>query len=190
MAHAYTAPAIRRAVESGVRTIEHGNLVDDDTARLMAARGAYVVPTLITYDALAKEGAALGLPPESVEKIESVRTAGIESLGIFKRAGVKMAYGTDLLGEQHVHQSAEFRIRAKVLTPHEVICSATAVAAEVLRMEGRLGVVASGATADLLVVDGDPLRDLGVLEGQGRHLAAIMKAGRFVKNRLGELPPN
>ena len=189
MAHAYTAAAIRRAIEAGVRTIEHGNLVDEDTARLMAARGAFAVPTLVTYDALANEGAALGLPPESVEKIESVRKAGIESLTIFKRAGVKIAYGTDLLGEQHVHQSAEFRIRAKVLTPHEVICSATSVAAEVLRMEGRLGVVAAGAIADLLVVDGDPLRDLGVLEGQGRHLTAIMKAGRFVKNLLGRSAP-
>jgi imidazolonepropionase-like amidohydrolase len=184
MAHAYTAAAVRRAVEAGVRTIEHGNLVDDDTARLMASRGAYAVPTLVTYDALATEGAALGFPAESVDKIETVRRAGLESLGIFKRAGVKMAYGTDLLGELHRHQSAEFRLRSQMLSPHEVICSATTVAAEVLRMEGRLGIVAAGAIADLLVVDGDPLRDLSLLEGQGKHLAAIMKAGSFVKNRL------
>jgi imidazolonepropionase-like amidohydrolase len=185
MAHAYTAAAIRRAVEAGVRTIEHGNLVDDATARLMAERGAYAVPTLVTYDALASQGAALGLPPESVDKIESVRKAGLESLEIFRRAGVRMAYGTDLLGELHQHQSAEFAIRAKVLKPHDVICSATSVAAEVIRMEGRLGIVAADAIADLLVVDGDPLRDLRVLEGQGRHLVAIMKAGAFVKNQLG-----
>jgi len=184
MAHAYTPAAISRAVRCGVRTIEHGNLVDDETARLMAAHGAYAVPTLVTYEALANEGAALGLPPDSVAKIEGVRKAGLESLAIFKRAGVKMAFGTDLLGESHVHQSGEFRIRARVLSPHEVICSATAVAAEVLRMEGRLGVVAPGAMADLLVVDGDPLVDVGLLEGQGRHIAAIMKGGAFVKNRL------
>jgi imidazolonepropionase-like amidohydrolase len=184
MAHAYTPEAIGRAVRCGVRTIEHGNLVDDETARLMASRGAYAVPTLVTYEALANEGAKLGLPPDSVDKIEGVRKAGLESLAIFKRAGVKMALGTDLLGESHVHQSGEFRIRAQVLSPHEVICSATSIAAEVIRMEGKLGIVAPGAIADLLIVDGDPLRDLSVLEGQGKHLAAIMQAGRFVKNRL------
>ena len=184
MAHAYTPAAIGRAVRCGVRTIEHGNLIDDETARLMASREAYAVPTLVTYEALANEGAKLGLPPDSVEKIESVRKAGLESLAIFKRAGVKMAFGTDLLGESHVHQSGEFAIRARVLSPHEVICSATSVAAEVIRMEGKLGIVAPGAIADLLVVDGDPLRDLSVLEGQGKHLAAILQAGRFVKNRL------
>lgn len=95
-----------------------------------------------------------------------------------------MGFGTDLLGELHIHQSAEFRLRAQVLTPHEVICSATSVAAEILRMDGRLGVIAPGAAADILVVDGDPLADIGVLDGQGRHLDAIMKAGAFVKNRL------
>ena len=184
MAHAYTAAAIRRAVECGVRTIEHGNLVDAEVARLMAAEGAYAVPTLVTYDALATFGEKLGFPRDSVAKIEDVRKAGLESLAIFKEAGVKMGYGTDLLGDLHAHQSAEFRLRTQVLSAHEVICSATAVAAEILRMKGRLGVVAPGAIADLLVVDGDPLADIGLLGGQGEHLAAIMKAGVFVKNRL------
>ncbi|HYM68596.1 MAG TPA: amidohydrolase family protein [bacterium] len=184
MAHAYTAKAMRRAVECGIRTIEHGNLVDDATAALMAERGAYAVPTLVTYEALADEGASLGLPPDSVAKIADVRESGLRSLEIFRRAGVKMAYGTDLLGEMHRHQSSEFAIRSRVLSPFEVIQSATTVAAEVLRMDGRLGVVAPGAIADLLVVDGDPLSDLRVLLDQGAHLQAIMKAGSFYKNQL------
>ena len=94
MAHAYTAAAIRRAVECGVRTIEHGNLVDADTARLMASKGAYAVPTLITYDALAKHGAALGFPEESIVKIDDVRKAGPEVAGAVQAGGVKMAFGT------------------------------------------------------------------------------------------------
>lgn len=183
-AHAYTAEAIGRAVELGVRTIEHGNLVDAPTAALMAKKGAYVVPTLVTYDALANEGAALGLPPESVAKIENVRGAGLRSLEIFRQAGVKMAFGTDLLGEMHRHQSTEFAIRARVLPAHEIIASATTIAAEVLRMEGKLGVVAPGALADLLVVDGNPLTDISVLTGQGERIAAILKDGVFVKNTL------
>lgn len=183
-AHAYTAEAIGRAVELGVRTIEHGNLVDAPTAALMAKKGAYVVPTLVTYDALANEGASLGLPPESVAKIEDVRGAGLRSLEIFRHAGVKMAFGSDLLGEMHRHQSTEFAIRARVLPAHEIIASATTVAAELLRMEGKLGIVAPGALADLLVVDGNPLTDISVLTGQGERIAAILKDGVFVKNTL------
>ena len=184
MAHAYTPAAIARAVRAGVRTIEHGNLVDAATAQLMAERGAYAVPTLVTYDALAESGASLGFPAESVAKIESVRGRGLESLDVFARAGVKMGFGSDLLGELHSHQSEEFLIRARVLSPFEVIRSATTIGAEILRMEGKLGVVAPGAIADLIVVDGDPLADLALLTRQGARLDAIMKAGAFVKNRL------
>ena len=181
MAHAYTGKAVKRAVECGVRTIEHGNLVDAPAAQAMAERGAIAVPTLITYEALANEGAQLGLPPESVAKIETARRGGLNSLEVFRAAGVPMAFGTDLLGESHRLQSEEFRIRADVLGAHETIRSATLVAAQVLRREGQLGVVAAGALADLIVVDGDPLKDIARLLGQGDHLAAIMKDGQFVK---------
>jgi imidazolonepropionase-like amidohydrolase len=185
MAHAYTAKAIKRAVECGVRTIEHGNLVDDDAALAMSVRGAFAVPTLVTYEALASDGARLGLPPESVAKIQGVREAGLKSLAIFRRNGVAMAYGSDLLGEMHARQSEEFEIRARVLPPHEVIKSATSAAAQVLRMEGKLGVVAAGAQADLIAVGGDPLKDMSLLGGQGRHMPLVMKAGAFVKNEIG-----
>lgn len=184
MAHAYTAEAIRRAVECGVRTIEHGNLVDAPTAAFMAKKGAYMVPTLATYEALATEAASLGMPADSVAKIEAVRGKGLEALDICRKAGVKMAYGSDLLADMHRHQSNEFVLRARVLPASEVLASATTVAAEVLGMEGKLGIVAPGAVADLLVVDGDPLRDISILAGQGERLLAIMKAGAFHKNAL------
>ena len=184
LAHAYTGRAIRRAIECGVRTIEHGNLVDADAARVMAEHGAFAVPTLVTYEALANEGAQLGLPPESVAKIEAARRGGLKSLEIFAAAGVRMAFGTDLLGESHRLQCDEFRIRAGVLGNRAAIRSATVTAAELLRMEGRLGAIVPGAHADLLVVDGNPLADIACLAGQGEHLLAIMKAGSFVTNRL------
>jgi imidazolonepropionase-like amidohydrolase len=183
-AHAYTPDSVRRAVEAGVRTIEHGNLVDDETAALMASRGAYVVPTLVTYDALAEEGRSLGFPSDSLGKIETVRRAGLSSLETFQRAGVRMAYGSDLLGALHSRQSDEFALRTRVLSNFEVICQATANGAEVLQMAGQLGEITAGAFADLLVVDGDPLADIELLRNQGRHLDAIMKGGEFVKNRL------
>lgn len=183
-AHAYTAESIRRAVEAGVRSIEHGNLVDAPTAAQMAAAGAFVVPTLVTYDALAKEGAALGFPPDSVAKIETVRSAGLASLELFEKAGVTMAYGSDLLGPLHHRQSDEFALRTRVLSNFEVIRQATVNGARVLQMDGQLGMIRAGALADLLVVDGNPLEDIDLLRHQGRHLAAILKGGRFVKNRL------
>ncbi|RVU15309.1 metal-dependent hydrolase family protein [Methylobacterium oryzihabitans] len=183
-AHLYTDDAIRRAVELGVVSVEHGNLITPATARLVKERGAYVVPTNVTFDALAKEGASLGLPPDSVAKIEDVREQGLAALEILREAGVMMAYGTDLLGGMHRHQSEEFVLRGRVLPPIEVIRSATVNAAKVVRQEGRLGVIAPGAHADLIVVDGDPLEDLSLLTGQGRHMPAILKAGRFVKDAL------
>lgn len=183
-AHVYTDEAIRRAVELGVRSVEHANLITPSTARLVKERGAYVVPTNVTFDRLAKEGASFGLPPESVAKIEDVREQGLAALEVLHDAGVMMAYGSDLLGEMHHHQSDEFILRGERLPAIEVIRSATVNAAKVLRQEGRLGVIAAGAHADLIVVDGDPLEDLTLLTGQGRHMPAIMKAGRFVKDVL------
>jgi imidazolonepropionase-like amidohydrolase len=183
-AHLYTDEAIRRAVECGVLSVEHGNLVTPATARLIREKGAFVVPTNVTFDALAKEGAALGLPPASVAKIEDVREAGLNALETLRDAGVMMAYGSDLLGAMHRHQSDEFVLRGERLPAIEVIRSATVNAAKVVRQEGRLGVVEPGAHADLIVVDGDPLKDLSLLTGQGRHMPAIMKAGRFVKDAL------
>lgn len=177
LAHLYTDDAIRRAVECGVRSVEHGNLVTASTAQLMKESGAFVVPTLVTFEALSEEGAALGLPPESVAKIDAVRSAGLKSLEIFRDAGVMMGYGTDLLGDMHRHQSREFAIRAQVLPAREVIASATSVAARIIGMEGRLGVVRPGALADLVVVEGDPLRDVSVL---ATGIRAVMQGGAFV----------
>ena len=95
-----------------------------------------------------------------------------------------MGFGTDLLGEMHPHQSREFLIRSEVFSPWEIIHSATVTNARILRMEGQLGVVAPGALADILVVEGDPTRDLGVLQGQGEHIPLVMKAGEILIDRL------
>lgn len=181
-AHLYTDEAILRAVECGVHSLEHCNLITAKTAALARDQGCIAVPTIVTYDALAKEGAELGLPVESVAKIEKVRQRGTESLEIMREAGLPMAYGSDLLGPMHRHQSEEFVLRGRVIPAHEVIASATSVAARLLRLEGKIGVIAPDAYADLIIVDGNPLEDLSLLTGQGRNLAMIMQAGRFFKN--------
>jgi imidazolonepropionase-like amidohydrolase len=181
MAHAHTSEAIRRSVEYGVRSVEHGTLIDHDTAKVVAARGAFVVPTLVVIAALWEQGAAFGLPRVSVDKIAELKDAARASLEILKAAGVKVGFGTDLLGILHREQSREFLLRAEVLSPLEVLRSATSVNADLLGRAGELGVVAPGAVADLIVVDGNPLKDLGVLQEEGRYVSVIMKAGEFYK---------
>ena len=181
MAHAYTPKAIYRAVAYGVRSIEHGNLIDEETAQFMAEKDAYMVPTLITYEALANEGESLGLPAVSVAKIETVRSQGQKALEILAKAGVKMALGSDLLGESHRHQSEELRIRASILGNGAALQQATLNAAELLNMSGQLGVVQPGAIADLLLVNGNPLADISCLLGQGDHIEVIVKDGKLYK---------
>ena len=177
-AHAYSAEAIRRAVRSGVRTIEHGNLIDESAAQLMAEKKAFLVPTLVTYDAMSRRGEEIGLPEESRRKNEDVRRAGLKSLKLARAAGVEIGFGTDLLGQLHEEQSREFLIRydqGDGELPSEIIGSATWINAKILQHEGQLGELVPRACADLLVVDGDPLKDLKLLQDQGAHLAAIMK---------------
>jgi imidazolonepropionase-like amidohydrolase len=163
-----------------VRTIEHGNLLDRETAQLMVERGAFLVPTLVIYYKIDALGRALGFPEVSQRKVTDVLDAGLASLEIAKEAGVPMGFGTDLLGETHEHQSEELSIRAEVLSPAEILRSATLVNAAILGREGELGEVVPGALADLLLVDGDPLRDLSRLQEQGKHLAVVVKGGEVV----------
>jgi imidazolonepropionase-like amidohydrolase len=184
MAHAYTAEAIIRAVQCGVRTIEHGNLVDARAAAVMARYGAFAVPTLITYHALMEQGAELGLTPAMIEKAHRVLQQGIDALRILHDAGVQIGFGSDLLGDAHSRQSEELVLRAQVQTPQQVLASATVVAAEVLQMKGQLGVVAEGAIADLLVIDGNPLESIECLARPAENLRLILKDGLIVK-RLG-----
>jgi len=124
------------------------------------------------------------LPPDSVAKVEGVRASGLASLSILREAGVTMAFGTDLLGETHARQSEEFAIRARVLPARDILAAATTVAARLIGMEGRLGVVAPGALADLLVVEGDPLDDIALLAAPERNIRLVMKAGAVHRNEL------
>ncbi len=183
-AHAYSAKAIERAVLGGVRTIEHGNLIDPPTAQLMAARGAYLVPTLVAYDALKRRGRDYGLTDVSLAKNEKVLQGGLRSLEMCRAAGVKIGFGSDLLGQLQNDHCNEFTIRAAIMSPQEIIRSATLVNAEIVQRAGELGELVPGAHADLLVVDGNPYADLAVLQGEGGRIPAIMVGGRFVKNTL------
>ncbi len=183
-AHAYTPAAITRAAHAGVRTIEHGNLIDARSAKLMAEKGMFLVANLVAYYAMKERAGEFGMSGDMLEKNDLVIDGALKSLEICRDAGVPVAFGTDLLGELQVDQSREFLLRAEVLSPIDIIRSATTIGAQLLRMEGKLGTLQPGAFADLLAIDGDPTADLGLFQEQGRHIAAIMQGGRFHKNRL------
>ena len=183
LAHAYSAEAISRALSAGVRSIEHANLIDAPAAKLAAEKEAFVVPTLVAYEAAAQHAAAAGYSAEMLGKLDRVREFGLRSLEICKSAGVRMGFGTDIIGDQDLH-AQEFLLRSEVLPTHEVIESATRIGAEVLRQEGKLGCIAAGAIADILVVDGNPLKNIELLAGHGESYVAIMKDGQFHKNNL------
>lgn len=182
--HAYTARSIARCVRLGVRSIEHGNLADDDCIALMKAEGSFLVPTLAIYRALVEEGVAAGLPEDLVDKTYEVLDAGIRAVELAYRAGVPMAYGTDLLGIMHRRQLTEFQLRAEVVPPPDLVRAATTNAARLLQRESELGRIAPGYRADMIVVDGNPLEDISVLADPQRPPMLVAKDGALFVNRL------
>lgn len=184
-AHAYSDEAVHRAVTWGVRTIEHGSLIAERAAKTMAAEGAILVPTLSPYYWVMTKGHELGLPEHHIEKARLPYEASAAALALARSNGVQVAYGSDLFKTPREQQSWEFILRSSVETPLDALRSATLVGAEVLGLAGRLGELISGAFADLLVVAGNPLDDLMLLQEQGRNIPLIMKGGELVKDELG-----
>ncbi|GAM97365.1 hypothetical protein U91I_00991 [alpha proteobacterium U9-1i] len=183
-AHCHPASAIKRCVELGVRAIEHGTLMDDETAETVKQHDAFVVPTMSIIFALAEQGPRLGLPRESQEKLGAIRGAALTGLEAMRKAGLRIGFGTDLLGDTYLQQCREFTIRSEVFSPLEILRQATSVNAALLQHEGRLGCIKPGAYADLLVVGGDPLSDISLLANDGRSLSAVIRNGAIIRNAL------
>ncbi len=175
--HAYHPRGVNRALRAGVRCVEHGNLLDDETITLLLDNDAYLVPTLVTYDQMDKFGKQTGIPARSLEKNAQVRDAGLAALEKAHTAGVNLVYGSDLLGPLQAAQLDEFRLRAEVQAPIDIIRAATSTAARLLKLDGVIGTLAPGAQADLLVLDGNPLEDITVLTAPERRLRYVVRAG-------------
>ena len=138
-AHAYTPAAIQQSVANGVHSIEHGNLLDEATARLMIEAGAVLVPTLVTYHAMKERGEEFGLPKVNRDKNATILDAGLEALETAHRLGVTMGLGTDLLGETQPMQARELVIRSEVEPPEAILRSMWVTNAHLCRLEGRVG---------------------------------------------------
>lgn len=186
-AHAYTCKAIRHAIDNGVKGIEHGSFVDAPTATLMAEKGVWLTPTLITYDQMASPQWRDYLPSDGQAKNQQVLKSGSQALKVASDAGVKMCFGTDLLGPLGAAQTREIRLRAQMLSAQEVLRSATVNPAEMMGCGGSLGQIKAGFEADILFLDGNPLEDLTILDDPTRFLLGVMKGGRVCKSRCSGL---
>src|SRR5262245_39345639 len=174
-AHAYSPEAIRHSVENGVHSIEHGNLLDAPTAALMAEHGAFLVPTLATYDAMSRRGKEVGMSPISADKNLEVLEAGANAVELARAAGVQVGFGTDLMGGLEDEQLNGLRLQVEVDGVVKALRAATSGNATLIRRPD-LGRVKVGCVADLLVLDGNPLDTPSLLWGQDR---TIIQAGQL-----------
>lgn len=179
-AHAYTAKAINRSLEAGVRSIEHGNLLDESSIVLFKKYDAFLVMNLVTYWALATEGKAMGLDSMSQNKVSEVLEGGYKAIELAVRSEIRLAFGTDLLGRLQKYQNHEFVIRADFQSPIEILRSATTIGADLLGMKNLLGTIKVGAYADLIILDQNPLIDIKILS-RPEKFAAIISNGSVVR---------
>src|SRR5260370_4741702 len=185
MAHVYTDEGVRRCLKAGVRSIEHANFVSEETVAMMAECGAFYVPTFISLVQRIESAAETHLPDAIVDNLRRTVARGRQVYAWAKKHKVPIGFGTDLWGpEAQKSQLREFEIRRDIDTPADILRSATITNAELLMEKGRLGAIAEGARADLLVVEGDPLADLVVLMDPRKHVKFIMKDGVVYKNEL------
>jgi imidazolonepropionase-like amidohydrolase len=177
-AHAYSPEAIVHAVTNGVRSIEHGNLMDAETASVMAAAGAVLVPTLVTYQAMAREGASMGMPAVALDKNSQVLEAGRRAIELAAAAGVTVGFGTDLMGDLEIAQLDGLQVQHEVQGTLELLRSVTSRNASILGSDVH-GWIRPGALGDLLVLADDPFDKPSTLwsQGEGR---LVIKSGQVV----------
>ena len=183
-AHVYSSRSILNCVSAGIRTLEHGNLLDEKAALAIRDTGAYLVPTLVTYEMISRLGKSFGIPDNNVRKINEAKERGIEALAIAHRAGCKIASGSDLLGPMQVYKGLELELKARVLGAMGAIVATTKTNAELLKKEKELGTIAPGKLADLILVNGDPLKDIKIFQQYQEKISVIIQGGRVYKNIL------
>jgi imidazolonepropionase-like amidohydrolase len=183
LSHAYSDSAVRNAIAAGVRSIEHGNLIKETAAKAIKDAGAFLVPTMVTYEAIYRDGKRYGIGDHQIQKIDMAREQSVQGLTHAYKAGCKIGSGSDLLGDMMSQRHVEFELKGQVMKPMEVLLSATKVNAELFRMSDKIGSVEPGKYADLIVVNGNPLRNLRCFQ-QPENPRLIMKGGKIYRQML------
>jgi imidazolonepropionase-like amidohydrolase len=194
LAHAYHEKSVRMLIDNGVRQIVHGHLLDEKTIRYAAKKGVYIQAELIWSRINDEFGRKVGLGEERLAKNREILERSGEYFRLLEKHGVRTAFGTDIVGPYQHLQNREFTLRAEYFAPVEVLRQATSQAFELINMSGplnrygRFGVIEQGALADILVIEGNPLEDISILERPEEVLRLIMKDGRIHKLTLGLSP--
>ena len=183
-AHCYSDRSIKNCIQAGIRTIEHGNLMTESSANAIREAGAYLVPTMITYEMISKLGRSFGVPENNLRKINQAREKAMESLEIAFKAGVSIGSGSDLLGPMQIYKGGELELQAQVMGPMGALLAATRTNAKIIRHEEHLGTIAPGKLADLILIQGDPLKDIAIFKEYKKNLLLIVQNGKIYKNIL------
>lgn len=183
-AHCYSDRSIRNCLASGIRSIEHGNLMTEPVARMIAESGAYLVPTIVTYEKLSSMGRRFGVAENNIRKIDQALEKAFASLELAFKAGAKIGSGSDLLGPMQIYKGRELELQASVMGQMNALIAATRTNAELLHQQHCLGTVETGKYADLILVDGDPLKDMGIFQHYQEKITLIMQGGKVYKNIL------
>ncbi len=183
-AHVYSSRSIHNCVSAGIRTLEHCNLMDESAAKAVKDAGAFMVPTLVTYEMISRMGKSMGIPENNVRKINEARDRGLEAVAIAKKLGVKIASGSDLLGPMQRHKGMELELKARVLGPMGAIVATTKTNAELLKKEKDLGTIEAGKLADFILIAGDPVKDITLIQQYQEKISLIVQGGRVYKNIL------
>jgi len=183
VAHCHTSPSINNALAAGVRSIEHGSIPDEATASAILNQGAFMIPTLLVIEALAKWADAGDIPHYGQMKLAQVRNQMPLSVKLAASAGVLLGSRTDILGAGQTGRGEELALKARVIGPMEAILSATATNARLFRMEDSIGKASEGMDADLIAVSGDPISDIGIL-ANGKNIPLLIKGGQVFKDSL------
>jgi len=181
-AHCYSDRGIKLCCKAGIRTIEHGNLLTESSADAMKETGAYLVPTMTTYVMISKMGRELGLPDDMIRKINEALEKAESSLAIALAKGIRIGSGSDCLGPMQVHKGMELALQAKVMGPMGALMATTKTNAEIIKQEKNLGTITPGKLADLILVKGDPLKDMSLFQNYRENITLIMQDGKTYKN--------
>jgi imidazolonepropionase-like amidohydrolase len=184
MAHCYSDRSILNSIKAGIRSIEHGNLLTEPSAIAIRDANAILVPTIVTYEMISRMGKDLGIPDNNVRKINIAREKALTALETAHRTGTKIASGSDLLGPMQIYKAVELELKARVLGPMGALVATTKTNAELLNRQDDLGTVEAGKLADIIVVDGDPLANINILQEYQEKITLIMKGGWIYKNML------
>ena len=182
LAHAYGPRAIQNCLKAGVRSIEHGNFLDEATAdQMLAADDVYLVPTVITYELLAAREAGDGWTPDMVRKIRQGLTGAYDSLGLAYEKGLRIASGSDVLADMQGQKGKEIACQARVMGSMNAIIAATRTNAALMRIEQEVGTIAEVKRADMILLDADPLKEPAVF-GDPEHIRMVVLGGDVVKD--------